>query len=248
MRAGPEYRYYPEQFFEPYLSHRRKVGWDMYGLLGIERGEGERMHAQHGRNFVFFDAPVGIVFTIDRRLEIGSWLDYGMFLQNVMIAARAFGLETCPQAAFASHHAVVRGSSGSMTQEMVVCGMALGREDTSAPINALTAHRCAQSWSHYFHMVDTLETAFAYGMRLTPRTGLTGVLSVDAGIDPYETTDFDTLLAQWLPLTLALNSLSRSMGHAHAYPFTLPSPVIDKLRFVHQVIHGQVVRPAAAVA
>ncbi|HSP25171.1 MAG TPA: nitroreductase, partial [Saliniramus sp.] len=122
--GAPEYRYYPEQFFEPYLSHRRKVGWDMYGLLGIERGQGERMHAQHGRNFVFFDAPVGIVFTIDRRLEIGSWLDYGMFLQNVMIAARAFRLETCPQAAFASHHAVVARELGLDAQEMVVCGMA----------------------------------------------------------------------------------------------------------------------------
>ncbi len=139
--GAPEYRYYPEKFFEPYLSHRRKVGWDMYGLLGIERGEGEKMHAQHGRNFVFFDAPVGIIFTIDRRLEIGSWLDYGMFLQNVMIAARAFGLETCPQAAFASHHVVVASELGLDAQEMVVCGMALGREDTSAPINALRTER-----------------------------------------------------------------------------------------------------------
>jgi len=98
----------------------------------------------------------------------------------------------------------------------------------------------AESWSHYFHMVDTLETAFAYGMRLTPRTGLTGVLSVDAGLDPYETSNFDALMAQWMPLTLALNSLSRSMGHTHAYPFALASPVIDKLRFVHHVIHGGV--------
>jgi hypothetical protein len=111
----------------------------------------------------------------------------------------------------------------------------------------------AESWSHYFHMVDTLETAFAYGMRLTPRTGLTGALSVDAGLDPYETADFDALLAQWMPLTLALNSLSRSMGHAHAYPFALASPVIDKLRFVHHVIQGCVVaddvpRPAPEIA
>ena len=89
-------------------------------------------------------------------------------------------------------------------------------------------------------MVDTLETAFAYGMRLTPRTGLTGVLSVDAGLDPYETSNFDALMAQWMPLTLALNSLSRSMGHTHAYPFALASPVIDKLRFVHNVIYGRV--------
>ena len=97
----------------------------------------------------------------------------------------------------------------------------------------------AESWSHYLHMVDTLETAFAYGMRLAPRTGQAAVLSLEAGFDPYHPADFDALLAQWMPLTLALNSLSRSMGHAHAYPFTLAGPVIDKLRFVHQVIHGE---------
>ncbi len=136
-----EYRYYPETFFEPYLARRRKVGWDMYGLLGISRGEAEKMHAQHGRNYDFFDAPVGIIFTIDRRLEIGSWLDYGMFLQNVMIAARAFGLETCPQAAFARHHGVIREELALDPAEVVVCGMAIGREDEAAPVNALRTER-----------------------------------------------------------------------------------------------------------
>lgn len=139
--GGAEYRYYPPEFFEPYLSRRRKVGWDMYALLGIARGEGEKMHAQHGRNYLFFDAPVGIVFTIDRRLEIGSWLDYGMFLQNLMIAARAFGLETCPQAAFAPHQAVVREALAIPENEIVVCGVAMGREDKSAPVNRLETER-----------------------------------------------------------------------------------------------------------
>ena len=86
-----EYNYYPLEFPEPYLSRRRKIGWDLYGLLGIERGEKEKMHAQHGRNFEFFDAPVGMIFSIDRMLEIGSWLDFGMFLENFMIAARGKG-------------------------------------------------------------------------------------------------------------------------------------------------------------
>lgn len=139
--GGAEYRYYPEKFFEPYLSRRRKVGWDMYGLIGIEKGDKERMHAQHGRNYVFFDAPVGMIFTIDRRLEIGSWLDYGMFLQNVSLAARGFGLETCPQAAFAPHQEVVRGVLQLDEAEVVVCGMALGYEDRDAPINALRTQR-----------------------------------------------------------------------------------------------------------
>ncbi|TVR07940.1 MAG: nitroreductase [Salinarimonadaceae bacterium] len=139
--GGAEYRYYPPEFFEPYLSRRRKVGWDMYGLLDIARGDKERMHAQHGRNFVFFDAPVGIMFTIDRRLEIGSWLDYGMFLQNLLIAARAFGLEACPQAAFAPHQAVVREALAIPEAEIVVCGVAIGREDKSAPVNRLVTER-----------------------------------------------------------------------------------------------------------
>jgi nitroreductase len=93
-----EYKYYPDSFFEPYLSRRRAVGYALYGLLGIGRREVDRMRAQHDRNFVFFDAPVGMIFTIDRRLNKGSWIDHGMFLQSIMIAARARGLHTCPQA------------------------------------------------------------------------------------------------------------------------------------------------------
>jgi nitroreductase len=96
--GGPGHRqevqYYPDEFFEPYLSRRRAVGWDLYGLLGIGRGEAAKMKAQHRRNFQFFDAPVGMIFTIDRRLATGSWLDYGMFLANVMTAARGRGLDT----------------------------------------------------------------------------------------------------------------------------------------------------------
>jgi nitroreductase len=136
-----EYRYYPETFFEPYLSRRRKVGWDLYGLLGIARGDTDRMKAQHARNLTFFGAPVGIIFTIDRRLEIGSWLDTGMFLGNVMTLARAQGLDTCPQAAFAPHHATIRAMLGVPDNEAVVCGMALGHADPSAPENMLVTER-----------------------------------------------------------------------------------------------------------
>jgi nitroreductase len=136
-----EYRYYPEAFFEPYQSRRRKVGWDLYGLLGIARGDTARMHAQHARNFSFFGAPVGIIFTIDRRLEIGSWLDYGMFLQNFMIAARAHDLDTCAQAAFASFHQEIRDELSIPQEEVVVCGMALGKADPEEPANALVTMR-----------------------------------------------------------------------------------------------------------
>ena len=138
---GAEYKYYPDQFFEPYLARRRKVGWDLYGLLGIARGETARMQAQHARNLVFFDAPVGMIFTIDRRLEIGSWLDYGIFLGNVMTAARGHGLDTCAQAAFAPFHATIRRELGLGPEEVVVCGLSIGYEDTAAPENQLRTER-----------------------------------------------------------------------------------------------------------
>lgn len=140
-KVEAEYRYYPEAFFEPYLSRRRKVGWDLYGLLGIARGEAEKMRRQHAKNYTFFGAPVGIVFTIDRRLEIGSWLDYGIFLGNVMTAARGFGLDTCPQAAFAPHHRTIRAQLPIQEEEVVVCGMALGHADPAAPENGLVTER-----------------------------------------------------------------------------------------------------------
>ena len=146
-----EYKYYPDRFPEPYLSRRRKVGWDLYGLLGIQRGEKEKMRVQHARNQMFFDAPVGIVFSVDRVLEIGSWLDYGMFLENVMVAARAFGLHSCPQVAWTPYHDVVREVLGMPAEEAVVCGMALGYEDESAVENSLRTERAPLSDWVSFH-------------------------------------------------------------------------------------------------
>ncbi len=131
--AWDEYKYYPDQFFEPYLSRRRANGFGLYGVLGIGRRDVDKMRAQHDRNFIFFDAPVGMIFTIDRRLNQGSWIDYGMFLQNIMIAARARGLDTCPQAAFAPYHRQIRPVLNISDEEVIVCGMALGYEDTSKP-------------------------------------------------------------------------------------------------------------------
>ncbi len=136
-----EYRYYPSEFPEPYKSRRRKIGWDLYGLLGIERGDSDKMQDQHARNYQFFDAPVGMIFTIDRVLEQGSWLDYGMFLQNIMIAARGRGLDTCPQAAFAQYHTIIRQQLDLPVSEVVVCGMALGYADNSLPENTLSTER-----------------------------------------------------------------------------------------------------------
>lgn len=140
-RLKEEYAYYPEKWVEPYLARRRKVGWDLYGLLGIGRADKERMHAQHGRNYVFFDAPVGMIFSIDRVMAQGSWLDYGMFLQNIMVAARARGLDTCPQAAFTTFHELIRERLGIGADHAIVCGMSLGKADMSRAENTLVTER-----------------------------------------------------------------------------------------------------------
>ena len=139
--AWDEYKYYPDQFFEPYQTRRRTVGFGLYSALGIGRREVERMREQHDRNFVFFDAPVGMIFTIDRRLNKGSWVDLGMFLENIMIAARGRGLHTCPQAAFAPYHRQIRPVLNIPEEEILVCGMALGYEDTTKPENQFRTER-----------------------------------------------------------------------------------------------------------
>jgi len=136
-----EYDYYPTEWVPPYIERRRKIGWDLYGLLGIGKGDKPRMHAQHGRNYAFFDAPVGMIFTIDRILRQGSWLDYGMFLENIMIAARGRGLDTCPQAAFIGFHKLIAEHLALPAGEMVVCGMSLGYADEDAPENRLVTER-----------------------------------------------------------------------------------------------------------
>jgi nitroreductase len=140
-RHTEEYAYYPTEWRSPYIDRRRKVGWDLYALLGIGKADKARMHEQHGRNYRFFDAPVGLIFTIDRVMQQGSWLDYGMFLQNVMVAARARGLDTCPQAAFTQYHRVIEEVLELPANEMVVCGMSLGHADPAAPENTLVTER-----------------------------------------------------------------------------------------------------------
>src|SRR5688572_20739291 len=145
-----EYRYYPEKFFEPYYGRRRAVGFALYGHLGIGKRDVDQMRAQHDRNFLFFDAPVGMIFTIDRRLNQGSWVDYGMFLANIIIAARGRGLHTCPQAAFAPYHQQIRPVLGITEEEIVVCGMALGYDDSSRPENTLkTEGAPVEEWARF---------------------------------------------------------------------------------------------------
>jgi nitroreductase len=136
-----EYAYYPTEWKSPFIDRRRKVGWDLYGLLDIAKTDKARMHAQHGRNYDFFDAPVGLMFTIDRVMRQGSWLDYGMFLQSIMVAARGRGLDTCPQAAFMQFHRIISAHIGAPENEQVVCGMSLGFADPNAVENTLVTER-----------------------------------------------------------------------------------------------------------
>ncbi len=140
-RHTEEYAYYPTEWRSPFQERRRKVGWDLYGLLGIAKSDKARMHEQHRRNYAFFDAPVGLVFTIDRVMRQGSWLDYGMFLQTFMVAARGHGLDTCPQAAFTPFHALITQHVGAPASEQLVCGMSLGFGDPDAIENSLVTER-----------------------------------------------------------------------------------------------------------
>ena len=149
LRADPSlasnyqesYDYYPEKWVSPYIDRRRENGWGLYGLLGIGKGDKDRMHTQHQRNFRFFDAPVGLMFTIDRVLGRGSLLDYGMFLQSIMVSARGHGLHTCPQAAWNGFSSIILTHIQAGPQEMLVCGMALGYADVDDPVNTFHTPR-----------------------------------------------------------------------------------------------------------
>jgi nitroreductase len=137
----PAYDYYPSKWFSPYIDRRRENGWGLYGLLGITKGDKDKMHAQHRKNFEAFGAPVCIFFTIDKELGRGSMLDYGMFLQNMMVAARGEGLDTCPQAAWNDYAKIILPLIGAKENEMLVCGMALGYANKDDIVNTFITPR-----------------------------------------------------------------------------------------------------------
>ena len=149
VRAHPEkaveyrepYDYYPEKWVSPFIDRRRENGWSLYGLLGITKGDKDKMHAQHQRNYRFFDAPIGLMFTLDKVMGRGSLVDYGMFLQTLMLAARGMGLHTCPQAAWNGFASIVLPHVGAGEDEMLVCGMALGYADDSEIVNTFRTPR-----------------------------------------------------------------------------------------------------------
>ena len=149
IRANPDlaaeyrepYDYYPEKWVSPFIDRRRENGWSLYGLLGITKADKDKMHAQHQRNYRFFDAPVGLMFTLDKVMGRGSLVDYGMFLQTLMLAARGMGLHTCPQAAWNGFGSIILPHIGAGDNEMLVCGMALGYADESQIVNTFRTPR-----------------------------------------------------------------------------------------------------------
>jgi nitroreductase len=158
IRAHPEkaadyreaYDYYPEKWVSPYIDRRRENGWSLYGLLGIGKADKDKMHLQHQRNYKFFDAPVGLMFTLDKVMGRGSLVDYGMFLQSVMLAARAHGLHTCPQAAWNGFATIILPHIGAGPDEMLVCGMALGYADDKDIVNTFrTPRETVASFTHW---------------------------------------------------------------------------------------------------
>jgi nitroreductase len=141
LAQADAYDYYPEKWVSPYIDRRRACGFGLYGVLGIAKGDKAAMHHQHQENFRFFGAPVGLMFTLDKVMGRGSMVDYGMFLQNVMLAARARGLHTCPQAAWLGFSQIVLPHIGAGESELLVCGMSLGYADESALVNTFQTER-----------------------------------------------------------------------------------------------------------
>jgi nitroreductase len=127
-----EYKYYATDLPEPHLNRRREFGRLFYGALGIVQTDVEARGKQTARNYAFFGAPVGLIVTIDRRLEIGSWLDLGMFVQSILLAAAGRGLQSCPQETFAKYHRILRPLLSIPSEQMVVCGISIGRAKDGA--------------------------------------------------------------------------------------------------------------------
>ncbi len=135
------FAYYPEKWISPFIERRRENGWSLYGLLGIEKGDKEKMAVQLLRNYQLFDAPVGLFFTVDKIMGIGAKMDISMMMQNVMIASKARGLDTCPQAAWNQYHAIVLNTLGASENEDLVGAIALGYADPEHIINTFVTPR-----------------------------------------------------------------------------------------------------------
>jgi len=139
--AHPDYNYYPTQWQTPYTERRRACGLQLYQSLQIARGDKVAQQAQWAANYRAFDAPVMLLFFIDSAMQTGSYLDLGLFLQTLMLAATEKGLATCPQAALAEYPDIVKTQLAYPADSQLVCGMALGYEDAVAAVNQYRTER-----------------------------------------------------------------------------------------------------------
>jgi nitroreductase len=137
----PDYAYYPHEWVEPYKGRRKATGLALYAALQISKDDAFARLKAWNNNYRFFGAPLGLLFFVDRALSQGSWVDMGMFIENVMLAARAHGLETCPQASLAEYPDIVRNLLGIPDSRALVCGMALGYADAAHPVNSYRTAR-----------------------------------------------------------------------------------------------------------
>lgn len=133
----PPSQHFPSELPEICKPRQADFGHRYYKALGIDRADAAGRYRQTSRNYHFFDAPVGLIFTIDRQLTKHSWLDFGLFLQTLMIAARARGLDTCPQVSFVRHEPVIQEVLGLPSEQTIVCGMSLGYAEPDAKLNSL---------------------------------------------------------------------------------------------------------------
>jgi nitroreductase len=151
IKPKPDYPYYPTQWQAPYILRRKQCGIQLYNSLNIKRDDSARRQAQWAANYRAFDAPVMLLFLMDDIMQTGSYLDYGMFLQSVMLSAMAEGLATCPQAALAEYPDIIRQTLGYSDSKHVLCGIALGYEETQAPVNLYRTERVsAEQFADFF--------------------------------------------------------------------------------------------------
>lgn len=139
--ARPPFSPFPDPPLPDCAARQNDFGRRYYSALGIDRADMAARARQTGRNFLFFDAPIGLIFTIHAALTKHSWLDYGLFLQNLILAAHARGLATCPQVSFVRYQSTIAEQLGLASEEMVVCGISLGYADEQAPVNQLAMPR-----------------------------------------------------------------------------------------------------------
>ncbi|MGK0272199.1 MAG: nitroreductase [Cocleimonas sp.] len=138
-----DFDYYPKEWISPFKDRRKECGLLMYSNLEIKREDKEQQMDQWAANYRAFDAPVMMLFFMDPIMEKGSFMDYGMFLQSIMLAAEGLGLATCPQASLADYPHIIKPTLGFGEDSILLCGIALGYEDKNAVVNSYRTSRLA---------------------------------------------------------------------------------------------------------